>query len=391
MECRICNSTNTKMVFSLGEMPLANSLLSKPDEPYKKYPLELVLCKNCSAVQLSKTIIPSEMFCDYSYLTSYSIPMVAHAAELVSDVLVSEQLGKESLVVEIGSNDGYLLQHYVHKGIPVLGIDPSDRAAIEAEKRGVPTVREFFSSRISMKIDKKADVIHANNVLAHVPYVTDFVAGLANLLKDDGVLIVEVPYVCRMIDKTAFDTVYHEHVYYFSVTALQGLFKRYGMKINRTQEISTHGGSLRLWIGKVGHEDRNTLSLLSQESFFIRSEGYYKDFSVRAEKIRFDIRKLLEGKRIAGFGAAAKATIFLNSVGITSAQMGCVTDETPTKQGKFIPGTGIPVVPVAQWLEGNYDATMVLAWNFGHAIAHKYRHDYRGKWFTYHNPELLEA
>ena len=384
MRCRICDSSNTAMVFSLGEMPLANSLLRNADDPFKKYILELVLCKDCSLVQLSKTVPPEEMFIDYSYLTSYSTPMVEHAKRLVAEVRERIALDKDSLVVEIGSNDGYLLQHY--DGIPVLGIDPSEQAADAAMGRGVPTIRSFFNYHTAVEIGKKADVVHANNVLAHVPDLRDFVVGLSKILKDDGTLIVEIPYLCRLIDKAAFDTIYHEHVYYFSLTALHGLFSKYGFTIIDTQFIDTHGGSLRLWINKRGTTGYETRRVLSQESFFVRAEGYYEGFAIRAEKCRFNTRKMLEGKKLAGFGAAAKATIFLNSCGITSEQIECVADETPTKQGKFIPGTGIPVVGIDEWLHRNYDATMILAWNFAHAIAHKYRHDYKGKFFTWYTP-----
>jgi SAM-dependent methyltransferase len=371
------------MVFSLGEMPLANSLLSSPDEKFKKYLLELMLCQNCSLVQLSQTVPPEEMFKDYGYLTSYSFPMVEHAKKLVEEVLEKKPLDSNSTVMEIGSNDGYLLQHYPHR-VFIAGIDPSKKAVDSAMSKRIRTLPAFFNKKLALGIERKADVIHANNVLAHVPDLNDFVTGLSILLKDDGLLIVEVPYVCRMIDKTAFDTIYHEHVFYFSLTALENLFTRHGFYIAEAQEISTHGGSLRLWIRKDSFVGMEVAQMLSNEATFIRSDTYYRDFSVRCEKVRFDTRKLLEGRKVAGFGAAAKATIFLNTVGITVDQMEMIADETPAKQGKFIPGTGIPVVAVAEWLAKDYDSTLILAWNFAQAIAHKYRQEYKGKFFTWY-------
>src|ERR1700691_1601355 len=229
MRCRVCDSPNTRTVFSLSYMPLANSLLSSPTKAFKKYPLDLMLCKDCSLVQIGQIVPPEELFVNYNYLTSYSTPMVEHAKQLVNEVLGKNKLEHDSLVVEIGSNDGYLLQHYA--GVKRLGIDPSERAADAAMEKGVPTIRSFFDKKLALEMGIQADVIHANNVLAHIPELNDFVAGLSILLKHDGLLIVEVPYLCRLIDKTSFDTIYHEHVYYSSLTSLWRLFARHGLTI----------------------------------------------------------------------------------------------------------------------------------------------------------------
>lgn len=385
MNCRSCGG-ETQLVFSLSNMPLANSLLNSPDEPYKTYPLELILCESCSLVQLAETIPPEEMFVDYSYLTSCSPPMVEHARKLVIKVEERKKLDADSLVVEIGSNDGYLLQHY--HDIPVLGIDPSERAADIAASKGISTIRDFFSLRVANAMGPVADVIHANNVLAHCPDLNDFVAGLSHLLKPDGLITIEVPYLCRLIDKTAFDTIYHEHVYYFSVTALTSLFHRHNLEITDIDEISAHGGSLRLWISHSGVPSINVLRLHSDESRFIHSPIYYHDFAVRVEKCKFDTRKLLHNKSVAGFGAAAKATIFLNAVGITAREMPFVADDTPTKRGKFIPGTGIEVIPTSEWLTWQPSHTLILAWNFSHDIAHKYATTYKGNLFTWYSGEI---
>lgn len=360
-------------------MPLANSLLSSPDEEYRVYPLTLLQCESCTLVQLADLIPPDELFVDYSYLTSCSPPMVDHAKRLVNEVTSCIPLTNRSLVVEIGSNDGYLLQHY--NTIPVLGIDPSERAADAAAARDVPTVRAFFNYKLAKELGPQADVIHANNVLAHVPDLNDFVAGLATLLKPSGTIILEVPYLARLIDKTAFDTIYHEHAYYFSLTALSRLFLRHGLGITDAEQIHTHGGSLRLWISHSGVASFKVGSLMANESGTMD----FCEFSRRVDSCMRDTRRLLEGMNHAGFGAAAKSTIFLNACGINSSHLACVADDTPTKQGKFIPGTRIPVVSTADWLAGNYSHTMILAWNFAHDIAHRYRTEYRGKFFTWYS------
>jgi len=389
MTCRGCGSSDTRTIFSLGDMPLANSLLDGPSQPYKTYPLELALCPVCSLVQLTQTVPPEDLFVDYSYLTSYSIPMVEHAKQLVDEVM---SLYSPEFILEIGSNDGYLLQHYLPHSVPtVLGIDPSHIAAQAAKSRNVATIEGFFGSLYANTIVDQVDIIHANNVLAHVPDLNDFVGGIALALKPSGLAIIEVPYLCQLIDKTAFDTCYHEHIFYFSLTALSALFARHNLIINRTDEIPTHGGSLRLWVGKRGAPDPTTLRLLSRESFFIRSSGYYRQFALRVEAAKRDTRELLSHRTVAGFGAAAKATIFLNACGITSAEMPYIADATPTKQGKFIPGTGIQVLPVESWLNDQPDATMILCWNFAHDVAHRYTPAYHGRFFTWYTPEIIQG
>ena len=392
MICRVCGS-GTEQIFSLGEMPLANSLLASPDESYPTFPLNLVKCESCTLVQLEETVPPEQLFVDYNYLTSCSPPMVEHAKRLVEEVISRKTLTEDSYIVEVGSNDGYLLQHYKSTGARVLGIDPSEKAAEIATQKGVWTLKGFFNHYMAQGLNQKADIIHANNVLAHVPDLNDFVAGLAHLLKDDGTLIVEVPYLCSLIDKTAFDTIYHEHVYYFSLTALSRLFRRHNLIISDAQEISTHGGSLRLWVTKSGVPSQNVLLLYNQEYYSVsgQASGYYRDFSLRVEKCKFDTRKLLHGKQAVGFGAAAKATIFLNACGLTSSDLAYVVDDTPTKQGKYIPGTGIPIVSSAEWLERQPPFTLILCWNFSHDIAHRYRHSYRGRLFTWYTPDFAEA
>jgi SAM-dependent methyltransferase len=386
MNCRVCNAS-THEIFSLGPMPLANALLDSPDEPYDVYPLTLMKCDACSLVQLEETVPPERMFVDYNYLTSSSPPMVEHAKTLVDNVLSSY---KPKFVVEIGSNDGYLLQHYVAQGIRTLGIDPSEKAARHASERGVTTFKGFFDSRVGGELRETADIIHANNVLAHVPDLNDFVSGLSTLIAPDGTIIIEVPYLACLIDKTAFDTIYHEHVYYFSVTSLQKLFSRHGLTISDAQEISTHGGSLRLWMTKSGPVSVNVARLHVEESHFINSLSYYADFASRVEKCRRDVHTILLGRQVVGFGAAAKATIFLNACSITIDDLAYVVDDTPTKLGRYIPGTGLRIISSEEWLRDQPPHTLILCWNFAHDIAHRYCQSYHGKLFTWY-AELVET
>jgi SAM-dependent methyltransferase len=354
-------------------MPLANSLLSTPDEAYQTYPLDLIKCSDCTLVQLKETVPPEKMFVDYNYLTSTSFPMVAHAkklAEKVMDIRESHNLKINHLVVEIGSNDGYLLEQYVPYGIPVLGIDPSVKAANVAARKRVPTIQDFFSLRMAESMGRIADVVHANNILAHVPDLNDFVAGVAKILKMNGLFIVEVPDVKALLEKAAFDTIYHEHVYYFSFQSLVLLMARHGLTIQEVERISTHGGSLRLFI-KHGNDRPSRWYEVEDWHQFSGSVLY----GVR-ETCRFIEAALREKKSVAGFGAAAKATIFLNYAHLTGKDLLYVADDTPCKQGKFIPGTGLQIVPTVRWLSDNPEETLILCWNFAQEIAHKYRLSY---------------
>jgi SAM-dependent methyltransferase len=391
LHCRSCQSPNPIKVLSLGRLPLANSLLDSPEELYETYPLDWMFCTHCSLVQLERVVPPKLLFEDYPYLTSYSEPMVRHAKELVELTRKRFRLTENSFVVELGSNDGYLLQHYPPE-IRVLGWDPSERAVRAAAELYIPTMHGFFGLSEAKKMEKRADVIHANNVLAHVPDVLDFVMGIRELLKPDGVVIVEVPYVCDLIMAGTFDTIYHEHVYYFSLTSLVHLFGRCGLCVNEVEKISTHGGSLRIFVSRkpiVGH---SVSCLLSEEQPYIDNLSYYADFNSRVAVHAGQVARAFERSKMDGFGAAAKATILLNVCGITSERMEYIADDTPAKQGKFIPGTGIKIVSVREWLDRQPDLTMILCWNFANDIANKYVKEYKGKFCTpYFLPEEVHA
>ncbi|HXP82576.1 MAG TPA: class I SAM-dependent methyltransferase [Verrucomicrobiae bacterium] len=389
--CRVCQSSGLVEVLSLGNLPLANSLLNSPEEEYETYPLNWMLCTHCSLVQLDRVVPPKLLFDDYNYLTSCSPPMVEHARALVELVLKRFQPDEQGLVVELGSNDGYLLQHYP-SWVDILGMDPSKQAILEAAKRYIPTLHGYFGLSEVAKFGRKAYVVHANNVLAHVPDVLDFVSGIRELLSPDGVAIIEVPYLCDLVSRASFDTIYHEHVYYFSLTSLVDLFGRCQLYVNEVERIPTHGGSLRIFVSKKPIVEHNVSELLAEERPFIYHADYFAELAARVGNVRGEVLRALGRTKTVGFGAAAKATILLNVCGVTSEQMEYVADDTPTKQGKFIPGTGIKIVKVEEWLKRQPPQTMILCWNFAHDVANRYAKDYRGKFCTpYILPEEAHA
>jgi SAM-dependent methyltransferase len=388
--CRSCGYSQLEPVLDLGLSPLANSLLtpSDLDRPEDRFPLETVFCERCTLVQITVTVPPEILFRHYRYFSSVSETLVRHARDLVDAVLSSRPLGSESLVVEIASNDGYLLQNYVKKGIPVLGVDPAENIAAVARDRGVPTRAEFFSSAFARQLaaeGKSADVVHANNVLAHVADTNGFVEGLRTILKPTGVAVIEVPYVRDLIEKCEFDTIYHEHLCYFSVSSLQALFRRHGLALIGAERVSIHGGSLRVWIT---HQEHAQVTpgveelLQSEQSGGVDRYRFYQDFGRRVEHLRAELRSLVgrlhgEGRRIWGYGAAAKATVLLNYFDIGPDLVECVADLSPHKQGCLIPGVRIPIVSPERLAE-NPDFLLLLAWNFADEIMRQ-QSAYRGR------------
>jgi len=370
MNCRSCGGATVSLC-NLGDQPLANHLLSRVDEPYRRYPLEVLFCETCHLGQLRDLVPQDAMFREYVYFTSVSGPSVDSAKALVDSITVPSQ----GLVVEIGSNDGYLLQFYQRRGIRVLGIDPATGPVDAAAAIDITTVRDYFTADLAQALPQ-ADVIHANNVLAHVPDLNDFVAGLAILLAPGGKCYVEVPYLGRLLEGCYFDTIYHEHAYYFSIHALVMLFERHALFVASVEHIPAHGGSLRLCISK----QRVTLDLPAESL-----PG--RDMQSRMENIAAELRRTTillrnENERVWGFGAAAKATVMLNYCGISEPFIAAIADDTPAKIGKFIPGTGIEIRPTADWLDAAPPYTCVFAWNFAQAIAHRYATRYHGEMFT---------
>ncbi|HEV7138712.1 MAG TPA: class I SAM-dependent methyltransferase [Steroidobacteraceae bacterium] len=374
--CRSCGGTQLSVFLSLGEMPLSDGLLAPEDltrqEP--RYPLDVAFCADCALVQILETVPPECLFgADYPYFSSFTDALLEHSAANVEARIEERRLGGDSLVVELASNDGYLLQYYRARGIPVLGIDPAPGPVAAARARGVETLQAFFGRELAMRLaaeGRLADVIHANNVLAHVADTNGFVAGMAALLKEDGVAVIEVPYVKELIEHGEFDTIYHEHLCYFSVTALARLFQRHGLALNRVEPLAIHGGSLRLFAGRREREDRSVAEYLEEERHAgVDRLDYYAGFSAKVGHIRSGLAGLLgrlkrEGARIAGYGAAAKGTILLNFTGVGGEVLEFVADRNVHKQGRYVPGVRLPIVPPARILESQPDYLLILPWNF---------------------------
>jgi SAM-dependent methyltransferase len=377
--CRSCGYLNLQSVLSLGRTPLANALLTEQqlDQPEDTYPLEVVFCSNCSLVQLIETVSPEKLFREYPYRSSFSDTMLRHAKELSADLIGSRHLAAKSLVVEVASNDGYLLQYYKREGVPVLGIEPAMNIAHDAEQRGIRTVCDFFSEKLAKDLlgeGHQADVIHANNVLAHVPDLDGFVRGLRLLLKEDGVIIVEVPYVLDMIERCEFDTVYHEHLGYFSLTALNALFARNELTIQRVERLAIHGGTLRVYAGHETGQHDSVARLLREESDRgARDYGFYSGFGTRVKKLRDELVARLrqlktDGKRIAVYGASAKGSTLLNYCGLGAETLAYVVDRSTVKQGLYTPGSHLKIYAPEKLLEDMPDYVLLLTWNFADEI-----------------------
>jgi SAM-dependent methyltransferase len=363
-------------------MPLANTLPTEEElaTPETRYPLEVVMCITCSLLQLTESVPPPTLFAEYAYFSSSSEPIVAHAGELVEELRATRDLDGTSLVVEVASNDGYLLQHYIKAGIPVLGIDPAENVVAHAMSRGVPTLCEFFTTQLAENLraeGRRADVIHANNVLAHVPDINDFTTAIARLLADDGVAVVETPYVRDLSERLEFDTIYHEHIFYYSLRSLEALFERNGLTVVHVDRIPMHGGSLRLQAVRGGTPDYSVLDLRDEETRLgMGDHSYYLDLATRVDALIASIRSFLAdrratGRRIAGYGAAAKATVMLNALGVGPETIEFVVDGTPYKQGRYVPGVRVPIVAPRALLERKPDDVMIFAWNFATSIIDK--------------------
>lgn len=374
--CRSCGSQDLSIFLSLGDLPLSDGFLEARQlvENEPRYPLDVAFCSSCSLVQILETVPPEELFgADYPYFSSFTDTLLRHSEANVNERVKERRLGGDSLVVELASNDGYLLQYYKAQGVPVLGIDPAPGPVAAARKKGIDTLEAFFGIDLAKKLateGRRADVIHANNVLAHVADTNGFVAGIAALLKDSGVAVIECPYVKDLIEHGEFDTIYHEHLCYFSVTALSALFNRHGLYITRVVPLSIHGGSLRVFVEKENAPEQSVRDYLANETRLgLDRLDYYADFSNRVNQIRTELNDMLQDlkgrkARIVGYGAAAKGTIMLNYVGIGQETLDFVVDRNTHKQGRYIPGVRLPIAAPERVLAEQPDYVLILPWNF---------------------------
>ncbi|HEX8243787.1 MAG TPA: class I SAM-dependent methyltransferase [Longimicrobium sp.] len=381
--CRACGARELVPVLSLGRTPLANALLTAGElqAPEATYPLELVFCPGCSLVQITETVPPEELFGEYFYFSSFSDTMLRHAEGLVERMVAERGLGPQSLAAEVASNDGYLLQYYLRAGVPVLGIEPaSNIAKVAEEERGVRTVCAFFGAETAARLAADgfaADVVHANNVLAHVADLNGVVEGFRTLLKPGGTTSIEVPYVKDMVDGTEFDTIYHEHLCYFSLTALDRLFRHHGLAIWKVERLPIHGGSLRVFATPAGSAPaprESVRALLAEEQGWgVDRPEFYLGFAGRVERLKRELCALVadlkrQGKRIAAYGASAKGSTLLNYFGIGAETLDFVADRSTVKQGHFTPGTHLPIRPPEALLEAQPDHVLLLTWNFADEI-----------------------
>ena len=374
--CRSCGAEGLEVFLRLGDLPLSDGLRYEIDlaKPEPRFPLDVAFCPRCTLVQILDTVPPEVLFGeDYPYFSSFSDALLAHSKRNVDARLAERDLGADSLVVELASNDGYLLQYYAQAGVPVLGIDPAPGPAQAAEEKGVPTLNRFFTRELADQLaadGKRADVVHGNNVLAHVADTNGFVAGIRALVKEDGVVVIEAPYLLDLIAGCEFDTIYHEHLCYFSVTALDALFRRHGLFLNRVEHLEIHGGSLRLFAEPIARVEDSVREFLRREEECGSTRiDFYRDFSTQVERVRTQLRALLgelkdQGARIAGYGAAAKGAILLNYAGVGTETIDWIADRNVHKQGRFMPGVPVPIVGPERLLEEQPDYVLILPWNF---------------------------
>lgn len=378
MNCRFCNTQIKHLFVSLGSSPLANSFLTKDQlnkmEPF--YPLNVHVCEKCFLVQLEEFESPKSIFSDYAYFSSYSDSWLKHTKEYVDKMIDKFGFNSKSFIVEVASNDGYLLQYFLEKGIPVLGIEPAANVAEAAKQKGIPTEVVFFGAKTAARMVREgrhADLLLGNNVLAHVPDLNDFVGGLKILLQPQGIITMEFPHLMNLMDKVQFDTIYHEHFSYFSFLTAEKLFNAHALAFFDVEELPTHGGSLRIY---ACHKEDNSKTV-SQRVFDLKQReidaGYmdiscYFSFGEKVKSVKRDILKFLihvkeERKTIVGYGAPAKGNTLLNYCGIRTDSIDYTVDKNPHKQGHYLPGSHIPIESPDKIKETEPDYVLILAWN----------------------------
>lgn len=384
-KCRVCNTEIIKF-FSLGKMPLVNAFRKKKDSPEKKYDLSIGFCSSCYLVQLMKHVNPKLIFEDYIYMSSVSQSVLDHSKKTAEHLTKKLKLSKESLVMETGSNDGVQLQYYKNLGIPVLGIDPAKNIAKIANAKGIPTLAEFFNLSFAKKLVKtksiQADLIYGANMFAHVPKIVDFVAGVKTVLKKNGTAVFESPYLEGLFENK-FDSIYHEHVFYYSLIALQNLFKTADLEVYDIEFVTMAGGSMRVFAGHKGmHKISPRVIKLKEKEIKkeYRKLETYKKMNERIEKLKKNVLALLEklrneGKSIVAYGAPAKGVILLNYFAI-SKYLDFIVDKSKAKQDLYVPGSTMKVFPVEKIMESKPDYVFILAWNLADEIT-KQLHEYK--------------
>jgi SAM-dependent methyltransferase len=378
VKCRHCSAPLEHTFLDLGFAPPSNAYLSSGDlaKPEKFYPLKVKVCDQCWLVQTEDYAQADELFSeDYAYFSSTSSGWLAHAARYAEQITQRLQLNVNSLVIEVASNDGYLLKNFIHSGIPCLGIEPTVSTAAAAEQLGIPVMREFFSEQLGKQLaamGKQADLIVGNNVYAHVPDINDFTRGLKVALKAGGTVTLEFPHLMRLLENTQFDTVYHEHFSYLSLYTVNRIFTAAGLRISDVEELPTHGGSLRIYGCHADNERQASpmvSAMLAEEARRgLQTLSNYQYFQARADRVKDDLVAFLieqkrAGKKVAAYGAAAKGNTLLNYAGVKPDLLPFVCDAAAAKQGKFMPGSHIPILPPAVLAEQRPDFLVILPWN----------------------------
>ncbi len=375
--CRFCAAPLERTFVDLGEMPLANAYPASTEEAAHepRYPLHARVCDQCLLVQVDDVVTPAELFSDYAYFSSYSASWVEHARRFAEYAIKDLALGPNSLVVEVASNDGYLLRHFRESGVPVLGIDPAANVAEVAIAAGIPTEVAFFGVDAAEDLVKRgmqADLLVANNVFAHVPDLNDFTAGLARALKLGGVVSIEVPHLLNLIERVEFDTIYHEHYSYFSLLAAERVLAAHGLAVFDVEELPTHGGSLRIWAAHTDARRSSSSRLMAvrekEAAAGLTDPSVYAGFQARVDQCRGSLLDFLAGtkdagKTVAAYGAAAKGNTLLNYCGIGREDVAFVVDRSPHKQGRLLPGSHLPIQHPDRVAEMRPDYLLILPWN----------------------------
>ena len=378
--CRLCGAALRASLVDLGATPLANALVTPAAacEPDACWPLHVRVCARCRLVQVDTIVPPAAIFRDYPYFSSVSSGWVAHAARFAVAMIAELNLTAGSLVLELASNDGYLLQHFAARGIAVLGIEPAANVAAAAIARGIPTEIAFFSAALAQRLHVQADLVVANNVLAHVPGLADFAVGLAQVLAPGGVVALEFPHLLRLLEGVQFDTIYHEHYSYLSLLVVERVLAEAGLRAFEVMALPTHGGSLRVLACHAGATwpARPGLAAVRAEerAAGLHRRAGYRGFAARVAAVQrgligFLAQRRAAGRRVAAYGAAAKGCTLLNSCAITAADITCVADRSPAKQGRLLPGCRVPIVAPATLLADPPDDVLILPWNLADEIA----------------------